>query len=86
MHPWRMPRFWLPESEASVHGPVCSVRLTEEDYRRIDREWAHFRRFKMPTFREELRGVTMKLDQTIRSQVVGPEAWTSPAQAARVRG
>jgi hypothetical protein len=79
----RASRFWLPPTEES--GRAYTPQLTGADYARIWAAEAEARRFRMPSWREELQGLTMKLDQATRTATVSNLAWFAPAQAARER-
>jgi hypothetical protein len=63
-------RLWGPELVPTPHGPAHSVQLTQADYRRMAIELREYRRFKAPTFREELKGITMKHEHVIRAATV----------------
>jgi hypothetical protein len=76
---------WGPEAVPTAHGPAHPVQLTEADYRRMALALRTYQRFKLWSFREELRGITMKLDHATRTATVSNLAWLTTAQAARER-
>ena len=64
---------------------ASAVRLTEADYRRMALVLRQYQRFKLWSWRGEIRGITTKLDHVTRAATVSNMAWFTPAQAARER-